>query len=500
MRSGTKKKANPKIKFLWIAAIACMLVFAGLLAYRTGPHRLRSEVTVKTDTQMIAERDNWMNITQNGRKIGYSHSRFSKINGGYAIKEFLYLRINTMGLLQDIHLETEGRLGSDLSLVGFDFEINSSRFRFVARGSVAENVLLVDVKGVEGTQSYRIPLRRKPYLAAGLVDMIAHMKHDTKAPITIHIFDPATLTQVPVSVRPLGEEDILYRGRMIKTRKVAIDFKGTQQLAWIDAQVGVIKEKGLFGITLERTTQNDALYGSPIQSGQDLTRVASVPSNQILKNPEQLEQLKVEINNIDYAKVQLNGGRQSFQAPVLSVSKEKPADIPALLHRRGEKTDADEIDRFLKPSPFIQSNHRTIQKLADQITSKTDSALESIKGLMAWIEANIERRPVFSVPDALATLENRMGDCNEHAVLMAALSRAAGIPAKVEAGLVYMHGRFYYHAWNAVYLGKWVTVDVLFGQIPADVTHIRLSSGDQKEQLDLMNVIGKIKLRIISYR
>jgi len=116
---------------------------------------------------------------------------------------------------------------------------------------------------------------------------------------------------------------------------------------------------------------------------------------------------------------------------------------------------------------------------------------------MDWIHKNIEKRPVLSLPDALSTLENREGDCNENAVLLAALARAAGIPAKVEAGLVYLKGRFYYHAWNLLYLGRWITADSLFGQMPADVTHIRFSSGTQKQQLDLMNIIGKIELKII---
>ena len=98
----------------------------------------------------------------------------------------------------------------------------------------------------------------------------------------------------------------------------------------------------------------------------------------------------------------------------------------------------------------------------------------------------------------MSTLTHRVGDCNEHAVLLAALARAAGIPAKIEAGLVYLNGRFYYHAWNLLYLGKWITADSLFNQIPADVTHIRLTSGESSQQFDIINVIGRIKLRIIA--
>jgi transglutaminase-like putative cysteine protease len=104
---------------------------------------------------------------------------------------------------------------------------------------------------------------------------------------------------------------------------------------------------------------------------------------------------------------------------------------------------------------------------------------------------------VVSVPSALATLEQRRGDCNEHAVLFAALARAAGIPTQVEAGIVYLKGRFYYHAWNRVYLNGWVTVDALFQQLPADVTHIRLARGTAADQLDILGVLGRLKIKVL---
>ena len=98
---------------------------------------------------------------------------------------------------------------------------------------------------------------------------------------------------------------------------------------------------------------------------------------------------------------------------------------------------------------------------------------------------------------ALETLKNRMGYCNEHSVLLAAMARAAKIPSRIEAGLVYMNGRFYYHAWNLLYLGSWITADSLMNQMPADVTHIRLITGGTDKQIDLISIIGKIKLTIL---
>ena len=152
---------------------------------------------------------------------------------------------------------------------------------------------------------------------------------------------------------------------------------------------------------------------------------------------------------------------------------------------------------FLMPGPFIQSDDQRIQALAQKIIGHEVIALKKVQLLVDWVHQNIEKRPVLSLPDALSTLENRVGDCNEHAVLLAALARAAGFPCRIEAGLVYLKGRFYYHAWNLVYLGRWITVDAVFNQVPADVSHIRLVTGSPDRQIDLMGIIGKIKLKVI---
>ena len=45
--------------------------------------------------------------------------------------------------------------------------------------------------------------------------------------------------------------------------------------------------------------------------------------------------------------------------------------------------------------------------------------------------------------------------------------------------------------------GGWVTADAVFGQMPADVTHIRFVRGDADRQLDLVGLIGRLKLEIL---
>jgi hypothetical protein len=67
---------------------------------------------------------------------------------------------------------------------------------------------------------------------------------------------------------------------------------------------------------------------------------------------------------------------------------------------------------------------------------------------------------------AAEVLETRQGDCTEHAVLLAALLRAQGIPSRVVAGLVWcdqFSGErevFGWHLWTQALLdGRWIDLD-----------------------------------------
>ena len=63
---------------------------------------------------------------------------------------------------------------------------------------------------------------------------------------------------------------------------------------------------------------------------------------------------------------------------------------------------------------------------------------------------------------ALETFRSRTGDCTEHATLLCAALRIAGIPARIEVGLVYApdYGGWVGHAWNSAYIdGHWVHLD-----------------------------------------
>ncbi|MFC1516833.1 transglutaminase-like domain-containing protein, partial [Thermodesulfobacteriota bacterium] len=474
------------MKTFWICFLLSGSLFTVLLFFRLGlfdAFRSQPEHVSLPATSDLPDRESWMNIIQNGRKIGFSHTVFSKTEIGYELNENLNMRINTMGLVQDINLRTHGALNSDFSLSSFDFDIRSGRFDFAATGTISGKTLSIKTESAGDVRHLDIPIREKIYLGAALMDAVMARGLTPGERFSFQVFDPATMGQASVFVKVVDKEDIMNMGIKKRATRVSLEFKGVNQLAWIDENGEVLKEEGILGIILEKTMREDALDRQPVRASQDLTRVASVATNVFIEEPFRIKRLKVEISGINDRDVHLDGGRQIYRNHLLIIQKEVLTMLPPVSDVR--LIPATE-QAFLQPTPFIQSDHPRIRNLANKIVSSDDEPLKKVQKLVAWVHDNLEKRPVLSLPNALSTLENRVGDCNEHAVLLAALARAVGIPAKIEAGLVYLDDRFYYHAWNLLYLGRWITADSLFGQIPADATHIRFSSGAQTSQLDLM--------------
>lgn len=482
-----------------ITASACSLVFLLLLAIRLdlfSRFQLNRRLSGAESLHELADKDSWMRIYQADRPVGYAHRSVTrqKEGNGFTVAETVFMRINTMGLVQDIHLQTEGRLAADFALQSFDFTIKSGRLSFTASGVVTGDILSLETSGRDPARPFEIQLKNKPYLIAGIVDAVQAIGLKPGEFVTVDVFDPVTMGQVPVRISIVGTENIPLEGIDQPATKIMLQFQGVNQFAWIDKKGDIVREKGLLGIRLEKATRQAALATIDSVGSEDLTRLASVGVNGAINDPTAIKKLRLRISGSRTDRLYLHGERQRLVGDVLTVNRETLTDLPSGL-AEGEPGQLEQV--FLKPTPFIESDHPKIMNLAKTLVNKSDnSLLGRAKAILNWVHANLEKRPVFSLPDALTTLESGVGDCNEHAVLVAALARAVGIPARIETGLVYLNGRFFYHAWNLLYLGRWITVDAVYNQLPADATHIRLATGIQ-QQVDLISTIGELEITVL---
>ncbi len=483
-----------KIKWNIVWGVVITMVFLGLLAVRLELFQkkpLDNPITQKSEISRSPE--SWMNIYQNKKKIGVIHRKFSPLeNGRFRATENITMQINTMGITQALNLSTETDLNPDMSFTSFNFDLNSSLFRFNARGYVNKDKLILFTGLPHAQQKTIIPIKDIPHISGNIYEaaLLAQMDKDTTRDFSI--FDPSTLGIRKISVTRAADEIIPIMGKRVLTQKFCADFMGAKNCAWLAKDGEVLKETGIMGLSMEKVSASQAKEGIITGGGVDFTQIASIPSNRNIADPSRLKTIEIRISGIRDPALLLQGGRQKWNQDVLEITKEALPD-PALPFDRPSV-----FQQYLQPSPLVQSNAPEMKAQIEKIVLITDSPSIKLQKIVHWVYRSIAKKPVLSVPNALEVLKNKVGDCNEHAVLIAALLRAAGIPAQIEAGLVYLNGRFYYHAWNLAYIGQWITVDAVFDQIPADVTHIRLTRGEGGEQLDLLGVMGNIKLEVIS--
>jgi transglutaminase-like putative cysteine protease len=168
---------------------------------------------------------------------------------------------------------------------------------------------------------------------------------------------------------------------------------------------------------------------------------------------------------------------------------------------RSAKRAPDSLVRaFAIPTATMQSDDDSIAALSGRLAKRQKVPCEIISTMNRHVYETIRKRNTSTFSSALETLRSGFGDCGEHAVLLGALLRAAGIPARIVYGLVYSeaHHGYYYHAWVLAYSGRdWLFADPSHGIFPAPRDRVPLVIDDNGEKL--MNLGTIIERLHISY-
>ena len=151
----------------------------------------------------------------------------------------------------------------------------------------------------------------------------------------------------------------------------------------------------------------------------------------------------------------------------------------------------------LSPGPFIETDEPAISRRASRLAAGERDPAVIARRLVDWVHDSLRAAPGAVPASASEALERKSGDAREFALLTTALARAAGIPARPVTGLLHVGGRFYLHAWTEVYLRRWVPVDAMLGQVPADASHLPFLSGAADPGPDLARVLSRLQLSVI---
>lgn len=452
--------------------------------------------------------------------IGMATSKLDTLPDGFAFDDNLMLDVPAMGDVHRAVVQTRVELTRSLGLRTFDFDLVSDVGRFSVRGRVRGDTLL-DLEVGAGSEAQKSSLRigddfvlptALPLRIAASGGLRVGESYRVRA------FDPSTLSDRESEFRVVAQETVIVPDSVdldpdlgewvvvtydtVPAWKVEEVFGGVKMSSWLDEDGRLIRAESPLGFRLERTayelaraewarSRSDSRlaqgYGTIIES----TAIASNVAPATIRAADRLavRLLGVELDGFDLA-----GGRQVLRGDTLFITQESAARLTAgyRLPYRGGGEPASELEA----TPLIQATDPEIVRVAREIAGGETDPVVVARKLNDWVYGALKKEVTLSVPSAAQVLSARQGDCNEHTVLYIALARALGLPARTAVGLVHIDGQFYYHAWPEVWLDGWVAVDPTLGQFPADASHLRFLVGGLARQVELVRLIGRLRLEI----
>lgn len=460
-----------------------------------------SDIISKKRPAITETEREWMEIYLKGKKVGYSVNQVSPLEQDYLIQEDVFLKLNLMGKASSIYTVSRSVVDHAYLLKSFRFRMTSGLVIYQISGRVKGKRMILEIGEGAAQRKEIIKLSAPPILGSGMSRFFKGRKLEVGQSFRFPVFDPATMAQKEAACKVMGKESVVI-GRMRHSAfRLETKMWGQPMTLWLDENGAVLKEQGFMGFTLIKSSAANAPRDIDGGGGEDFYELAAITVKGKLKDADRLAYLKLKIEGLDETHFDtgiLAKGRQTFSSGMIEIVREKAtskADYSLPYQDR-----LGQMKPFLRPELNIESDDRAIVEKAREIALEVKDPVTVARRLMAWVYINVKKRPVVTVPSALEVLRTEVGDCNEHAVLLTALLRAAGIPARLCVGLVYSRGSFFYHAWTESYLGEWVSMDATLNQMPADVTHIKLVQGGLDRQVEIIGLIGKLRLKVIDYR
>jgi transglutaminase-like putative cysteine protease len=468
-------------------------------------------------------------VLQRGEQIGFASTTVDTTDGNITQEDYLVADLPVAGKLHRASARTSVHLTRGLRLRSFSLDVDADLAPIKASGTVVgDSLLLLVVKGIAGqpADTQRVALTGPVLLPTLLPIAVAlGQRPRTGASYSLPVFDPASMTPRDVQVTVDAEslfvlpDSSIYdrttkrwvsaREDTVRAWKLTTPSTGTTGgtsgfNGWVDEQGRVVRVNQLLGLTLERRPYEvafenwkaDALRrGARVTADQDIYESTAISANKRLR--KNLAELKVRLTGVDLDGFEVKGYRQRLRGDTLTVTREGASALTAAyaLPNGGRHTM---MAVFLDAEPLLESNSPEIRSLAIRLRGSETSPRVVAERINRWVYDSLRKEITVGVPSALSTLRLRVGDCNEHTQLYVALARAAGVPARVAAGLAYLDGKFYYHAWPEVWLERWVAVDPTFGQFPADASHLRFTIGGLGRQAELLRLMGALHVDVIS--
>jgi hypothetical protein len=434
--------------------------------------------------------ERWYVVELSGKRAGYMHSRRAPNEAGeIESTTVMAFEVRRGAAAVKINMETawrETKQGKPVALVSkraFGAAPVTTTYTFTPDGIVART----------GDTENTIPNPEKPWLPPAAAERHAaeRVKAGDKAftvttadesPMGGLTFHTATTTLVE------SEATVAVAGRTVPAKKwrATVDSQpGIESIVYTDeAGIPLRTEVDLGGIRMTMLAADKELALSKLDPPELLAATVvrptgGKPNRKAEVNVYRLSVAEGELPDFPTTNAQ-KFERLDARTARLTVSRRPapgngPADAPA--------------DGDLGDSAMITSGDAKVKALAETATAKEGQAALA-EALRRVVYKHVRKKNLdVGLGTAAEVARTGEGDCTEHAVLLAAMLRARGIPARVVTGLMYVEAFagekdiFGYHMWTQALIpatdnapARWTDLDAtLPADTPFDATHVAIS-------------------------
>ncbi len=342
----------------------------------------------------------------------------------------------------------------------------------------ATNVLVdVDNGGAKNHYNLTIP--------HGVVvdDPLTLVLHGQAKPGETHSFyvlDPSTVSFIKNDIKMIGASTTTIRGKSVNAIAIDLIDPRASMRVYVTKKGDLVRVDGPMGIDMVPESKAVALakqgkYAPTV----DLAIATSLKTDKPIDDPAHLKGLTLRISGKDLSHIPSN------TAQSVSPSGEgwkvviRPIPFDDILTTPVSDL-ANQQAEWLKPSLDIPSGSERFKELAKKIVGPATDVRSAAMAIRKYVYDTMQPNAGIGVlRDASEILDSKQGVCRDYAMLTTTLLRAAGIPARLGAGLVNWDGSFYYHAWAQAWDGQhWFGVDSTTPDNDFSASHVTLAQGN----------------------
>lgn len=463
-----------------------------------------------------ADREIWEVASIQGVRVGYSRTTIRRDRQAekevVLIEGTMRLAMRRFGTPMTMQIRFASTETPDGKLVACESVIAQAATTMVTKGRVSDGKLEIETATSGKTTKTTIPWSADVGGFYALQQSLARnpMKPGDKR--TVRALEPGTTSISTTELVARNREAVALLDKTAELLRIdtvtTLEGQTLRGNLWTDRDGEIWKSRtDMLDLQQVRVTKEEALRAT--EPGElDFAWNTAVKVGRPLEQPHATRRVRY--------RVRLEGGNPMdvfASGPSQQVRSIDPntaeVTVLALRPQTSEVSKTSEVSpptaQDREPNNWIQSDHPDIVAAAKEAAGDLKDTWQAAQALERYARSRIHR-PGFSqaFDTAADVMKSGEGDCTEHAVLLAALARARGIPARVAIGLVYAKQSFLYHMWTEMNIdGHWIAMDATLAQGGIGAGHLKLVHSNLAGAsaltcfLPVAQVIGRLKIEIL---